>query len=74
MDDAGMPAREFEHFAIRRRPDSGRDYRGNARVEGPLDHAGRVGILVSVEVNVAVDHSIRIAGVRERRIEAGVER
>ena len=74
MDDTGMPARELEHFAIRRGADSGRDYRGNARVERTLDRAGRVGILVSVEVNVAVDHSIRIAGVREGRIEADVAR
>jgi len=35
-----------------------------------LDCAGRVGILVSVEMNVAVDHLFRIAGMRRVRIGA----
>lgn len=69
-----MLARELEHLAIRRRPDSRYDNGGNGCIERALDRAGRVGILVSVEMNVAVDHSIRIAGVREGRMEAGVTR
>jgi len=39
-----------------------------------LDCAGAVGILVSVEMNVAVEHFFRVAGMRRARIAAVVLR
>ena len=74
MDDTRIRPGEFEHFAIGRGADPGHDYRRGARVARPLDCARRVGILVSVEMNVAVDHYFRIAGVREGRMAGRVAR
>ena len=80
IHDAGMLAREVDHFAIRVGTDSGHDHRGNARVTRALDTGRRVGILLGVEMNVSVYHMIpHISGViitaAERvRIEGSVAR
>jgi hypothetical protein len=56
MHDAGILAREVDDFAIRLGTDAGHDYRRHIRVKRALDTGRRVGILVSVEMNVRVDH------------------
>ena len=69
-----MGAGEFDYTAIGCGADSGHDNRRDAGGAGALDCGGRVGILVSVKVNVAVDHYLRIAGVRAGRIAGRVAR
>src|SRR5208282_6799999 len=74
INDARIPAPEFDRPAIRRGPNSRHNHRRYSRIHRPLDCAGRVGILVSVEMNVAVDHYTRIAGMRRVRIVSYVAR
>ena len=72
-----MP-RNFRPSSITERfdagPTPGTTIADNSRVARKLDCAGRVGILVSVEMNVGIDHFFRIAGMRRARIVALVTR
>src|SRR5260370_23531866 len=54
INDAGKSVREIDYFAIRRRPYARHDHRRDAGVQRTLDWARRVGILVSVEMNVTL--------------------
>ncbi len=74
INDARILSPEFDYPAIGRGPDSRHHHGRYSRIIRPLDCAARVGILVSVEMNVAVDHFIRIAGMRRVRIASGVPR
>jgi len=74
INDARIAPPEFDCPAIGRGPNPRHDHRRYAGIQRPLDCARRVGILVSVEMNVAVDHFIRIAGMRRARIVARVAR
>jgi len=76
IHDAGMLAREVDHFAIRVGTDSGHDHRGNAGVKRALDTGRRVGILLGVEMNVTVYHTggVIITAAGRVRIEGSVAR
>src|SRR5258708_40220744 len=58
INDAGKFAREIDHLAIGFGSDAGDEHRGDACVQRALDCARGVGILVSVEMKVSVDHTI----------------
>src|SRR5579864_3667865 len=54
--ESRMVLRQCEHFAIRCRAHARYDHRLDTRRTGPLDYFVRVVILVSVKMDMAIDH------------------